>query len=189
MLKTTDQVFALRGLAGAGKTTALKEFDAGVRAAGKTHILLAPTTKAVEALRREVPGARVQTVEAFLLASQKGTPLQDAVITVDEWGLLSNRSGHALLAVARANGADVRFVGDTRQHVGVEAGDFGRTLEGHSKLRSATVSQIRRQRDPEYRAASLPSARRIARQPGKRPPNGSRPSSRPTRIFLQITTI
>ena len=171
MLKTTDQVFALRGLAGAGKTTALKEFDAGVRAAGKTHILLAPTTKAVEALRREIPGARVQTVEAFLLgarARESGTVaaprLKDAVITVDEWGLLSNRSGHALLAVARANGADVRFVGDTRQHVGVEAGDFGRTLEEHSKLRSVTVSQIRRQRDPEYRAAVADMAARRTKE-------------------------
>src|SRR5208283_3697532 len=176
MLKTTDQVFALRGLAGAGKTTALKEFDAGVRAAGKTHILLAPTTKAVEALRREIPGARVQTVEAFLLgarARESGAigllgkipaPLKDAVITVDEWGLLSNRSGHALLADARANGADVRFVGDTRQHVGVEAGDFGRTLEEHSKLRSVTVSQIRRQRDPEYRAAVADMAARRTKE-------------------------
>ena len=58
MLKTTDQVFALRGVAGAGKTTALKEFHAGVRAAGRMHILLAPTTKAVEALKREISGAR-----------------------------------------------------------------------------------------------------------------------------------
>jgi ATP-dependent exoDNAse (exonuclease V) alpha subunit len=160
MLKTTDQVFALRGLAGAGKTTALKEFHAGVVGAGKSHILLAPTTKAVQALRREIPGARVQTVEAFLLGCQKGAPLQDAVITVDEWGLLSNRAGHALLTVAKQLGADIRFVGDTAQHVGVEAGDFGRTLEEHSKLRSVTVSQIRRQRDPEYRAAVMDMAAR-----------------------------
>jgi primosomal protein N' len=47
MLRLTDQVFALRGVAGAGKTTALKEFHAGVDAAGKSHVLLAPTTKAV----------------------------------------------------------------------------------------------------------------------------------------------
>jgi primosomal protein N' len=70
MLKTTDQVFALRGVAGAGKTTALKEFHAGVRAAGKMHILLAPTTKAVEALKREISGARVTTVESFLLGQR-----------------------------------------------------------------------------------------------------------------------
>src|SRR6202521_3394962 len=134
MLRSTDQVFALRGVAGAGKTTALKEFHAGVNAAGKSHVLLAPTTKAVEALKREIPEGQVQTVEAFLLASQKGAQLQDVVITVDEWGLLSNRSGHALLRIAKEQGALVRFVGDTRQHVAVEAGDFGRTLEQHSNL-------------------------------------------------------
>ena len=158
MLRSTDQVFALRGVAGAGKTTALKEFHAGVDAAGKSHVLLAPTTKAVEALKREIPEGQVQTVEAFLLASQKGAQLQDAVITVDEWGLLSNRSGHALLRIAKEQGALVRFVGDTRQHVAVEAGDFGRTLEQHSNLRSVSISKISRQRDPEYRAAVMEMA-------------------------------
>jgi conjugative relaxase-like TrwC/TraI family protein len=158
MLRSTDQVFAMRGVAGAGKTTALKEFHAGVEAAGKSHVLLAPTTKAVEALKREIPEAKVQTVEAFLLASQKGAQLRDAVITVDEWGLLSNRSGHALLRIAKEQGALVRFVGDTRQHVAVEAGDFGRTLEKHSNLRSVSLSKISRQRDPEYRAAVMEMA-------------------------------
>ena len=158
MLRSTDQVFALRGVAGAGKTTALKEFHAGVVAAGKSHVLLAPTTKAVEALKREIPQEQVQTVEAFLLASQKGAQLQDAVITVDEWGLLSNRSGHELLRIAKEHGALVRFVGDTRQHVAVEAGDFGRTLEQHSNLRSVSISKISRQRDPEYRAAVMEMA-------------------------------
>ncbi|HXO92761.1 MAG TPA: MobF family relaxase, partial [Candidatus Acidoferrum sp.] len=158
MLRSTDQVFALRGVAGAGKTTALKEFHAGVDAAGKSHVLLAPTTKAVEALKREIPEGQVQTVEAFLLASQKGAQLQDAVITVDEWGLLSNRSGHELLRIAKEQGALVRFVGDTRQHVAVEAGDFGRTLEQHSNLRSVWISKISRQRDPEYRAAVMEMA-------------------------------
>src|SRR5258707_7880418 len=158
MLGSTDQVCALRGVAGVGKTTALKEFHAGVEAAGKSHVLLAPTTKAIEALKREIPEGPVQTVEAFLLASQKGAQLQDAVITVDEWGLLSNRSGHALLRIAKEQGALVRFVGDTRQHVAAEPGDFGRTLEQHSNLRSVSISKIGRQRDPEYRAAAMEMA-------------------------------
>ena len=148
MLKTTDQVFALRGVAGAGKTTALKEFHAGVRAAGRMHILLAPTTKAVEALKREISGARVTTVESFLLSQKaRGTgaigvlgkiafsSLKDAVITVDEWGLLSNRAGHELLRIAKEQGVLVRFVGDTRQHVAVEAGDFG-SKTGHLLCKS-----------------------------------------------------
>ena len=50
LLRSRDQVFALRGVAGAGKTTAIQEFDAGVRASGLGHFLLAPTRKAVEGL-------------------------------------------------------------------------------------------------------------------------------------------
>jgi conjugative relaxase-like TrwC/TraI family protein len=154
MLKSTDQVFALRGVAGAGKTTALKEFHAGVLAAGRTHILLAPTRGSVKSLAQEVRGAVVDTVAGFLLRANNGLiSVKNAVITVDEWGLLSNRAGHALLSVAKSHGADVRFVGDTRQHVSVEAGDFGRTLEKHSALRSVTLSKISRQRDPDYREA------------------------------------
>jgi AAA domain len=71
---------------------------------------------------------------------------------------LSNRAGHALLRIAKEQGALVRFVGDTRQHVAVEAGDFGRTLEQHSNLRSVSIGKISRQRDPEYRAAVMEMA-------------------------------
>ena len=49
-------------------------------------------------------------------------------------------------------------MGDTRQHVAVEAGDLGRTLEQHSHLRSVSLSKISRQRDPEYRAAVMEMA-------------------------------
>jgi conjugative relaxase-like TrwC/TraI family protein len=161
LLRSTDKAFALRGVAGAGKTTALREFHAGVVSTGKAHILLAPTTKAVEALKREIPGPQVTTVEAFLLSQKTGkttAALTNAVITIDEWGLLSNRAGHALLRIAKERGALVRFVGDTRQHVAVEAGDFGRTLEQHSRLRSVSLAKINRQRDPEYRAAVMEMA-------------------------------
>jgi hypothetical protein len=90
--------------------TAVQSSIRGFEAAGRMHILLAPTTKAVEAIRREIPNARVTTVESFLLSQKaRGTGaigvlgklayprLKDAVITVDEWGLLSNRAGHELL--------------------------------------------------------------------------------------------
>lgn len=159
MLRSTDQVFAVRGVAGAGKTTAMREYDVGVRRAERYHIVLAPTAKAVEILRSELrdTGSTVMTVQRFLalrdLPTHDRPPLKNAVITVDEWGLLSNRMGHELLAIARENHADVRFVGDTKQHGSVEAGDFGRMLERHSNLRWVMLSQVRRQRDPEYNKA------------------------------------
>jgi hypothetical protein len=78
MLRSTDQVFALRGVP-APENHCAQRVSRGVNAAGKSHVLLAPTTKAVEALKREIPEGQVQTVEAFLLASQKArsckTPL------------------------------------------------------------------------------------------------------------------
>jgi conjugative relaxase-like TrwC/TraI family protein len=159
LLGSRDQVFALRGVAGAGKTTAIREFDAGVRASGRGHFLLAPTRKAVEALSAAT-GSVVRTVDNFLIGLRNGkVNPEGAVITVDEWGLLSNRVGHELLGIAKRYGALLRFVGDTRQHVGVEAGDFGRTLERHSELGSAGLGRINRQRDPVYNRAVTALAR------------------------------
>jgi conjugative relaxase-like TrwC/TraI family protein len=159
LLRSRDQVFALRGVAGAGKTTAIQEFDAGVRASGLGHFLLAPTRKAVEGLAAAT-GSLVRTVDNFLVALRNGrVNPQGAVITVDEWGLLSNRVGHELLEIAKRYGVRLRFVGDTRQHVGVEAGDFGRTLERHSELSTAGLGRINRQRDPRYNQAVSALAR------------------------------
>jgi hypothetical protein len=47
----------------------------------------------------------------------------------------------------------VLLVGDVRQHVSVEAGDFLRVLEAHSKLGRCQVGQIHRQIPDDYRAA------------------------------------
>jgi ATP-dependent exoDNAse (exonuclease V) alpha subunit len=47
----------------------------------------------------------------------------------------------------------VLFVGDVRQHVSVEAGDFLRVLETHSQLGKCEISEIHRQLDPNYNAA------------------------------------
>ena len=70
------------------------------------------------------------TVAAFLAKNGKA-PAQ-AVLFVDEAGLLSNKQGVALLRWAEANQARVIFIGDTRQHSAVEAGDFLRVLERHA---------------------------------------------------------
>src|SRR5262249_13393990 len=52
-LQTTDRVYAIRGCAGAGKTTCLLEIRKGLEAAGRTVYYLAPTAAAVEVLRRD----------------------------------------------------------------------------------------------------------------------------------------
>jgi ATPase subunit of ABC transporter with duplicated ATPase domains len=124
---------AVRGVAGAGKTTMLKALDRQLRAAGR-EIYLAPTSSAVKMLHRE--GFENATTVADYLIQSSRHPWTSAVIVIDETGLQSNRQGAEVLALAQKHRQRIVFVGDSCQHVSVEAGDFLRILETHSKLKS-----------------------------------------------------
>jgi hypothetical protein len=151
ILSTTDQVFSLRGVAGAGKTTTLREVQDGF-GARRVHYV-APTAAAAKVLKGEGFG-NATTVEDFLQNVSRRESLSGAVVVCDEAGLKSNRQGAELLRLAQKYRLRVIFVGDVRQHVSVEAGDFLRVLEMHSQLGRCEIREIRRQAAaPEYRAA------------------------------------
>lgn len=148
VLGVRDQCCGVRGVAGAGKTTLQRELQRGLNESGHRVIAIAPTASAAETLRKEgFPEAT--TVAAFL---QRFEP-RHAVVICDEAGLQSNRQGEALLRLAQQEQMRVIFVGDVRQHVSVEAGDFLRVLETHSRLSHCEVTEIHRQRHQEYKAA------------------------------------
>jgi len=150
-LNNRDRVYAIRGRAGTGKTTCLSEIRKGLEAAGRTTIYLAPTASAVEVLRKD-GFTNAATVDSFL--KSKKSDVRDAVVIIDESSLQSNEMGVDVLRTA--HNARFIFVGDTRQHVSIEAGDFLRVLEKHSKLRSSELKDIRRQdltTAKEYNAA------------------------------------
>ena len=147
-LRNRDRVYAIRGCAGAGKTTCLSEIRKGLEAAERKAIYLAPTSSAVEVLRKD-GFADATTVDGFLARRRKD--LQNAVIIIDESSLQSVEMGAAILQTAR--NARFLFVGDIRQHVSIEAGDFLRVLEQHSKLRYSELKDIRRQQVKEYNDA------------------------------------
>ncbi len=153
ILSTRDQVFSFRGIVGAGKTTTLREVHRGLRGRGHRAVYIAPTAAAAKVLQTE-GFADATTVEDFLQNVARQENLNGAVIVCDEAGLKSNRQGAALLHLAQQRGLRVLLVGDVRQHVSVEAGDFLRVLETHSQLGRCEVAQIRRQEAaPHYRAA------------------------------------
>ncbi|MCI0628292.1 MAG: relaxase domain-containing protein [Acidobacteria bacterium] len=153
-LACTDQVCGIRGLAGAGKTTSLREISRSLESLGQPVYYLAPTASAAKVLKGDGFGTAT-TVSDFLInqVSNEVERLRNAVLIVDEAGLQSNNLGASLLRVAEKTGARVLFVGDTRQHVSVEAGDFLRILESHSRMRVAELRDIRRQVDQEYNRA------------------------------------
>src|SRR5436309_3840115 len=151
-LKTTDRVYAIRGCAGAGKTSCLREVRKGLEASGGNAYYLAPTASAVEVLRRD-GFTHATTVDDFLTNHANAADLSGSVIIIDESSLQSVKMGASLLRIAQTRDARVVLVGDIRQHVSVEAGDFLRILEQHSNLRGSELKDIRGQQVPEYNAA------------------------------------
>jgi conjugative relaxase-like TrwC/TraI family protein len=154
LLANRDQVACLRGAAGVGKTTLLVELTSALIESGQRVWHFAPTSAAVDTLRHEGM-EHATTVADFLqnrLTKEKEA-LRGGVWVVDEAGLASNKQGAAVLRAAELLQARVVFLGDTRQHSSVEAGDFLRVLEQHSKMFRVEVTEIRRQQKREYREA------------------------------------
>ena len=152
---TKDKVVAVRGVAGAGKTTTLKELDRQLEDTGARLLYLAPTRGAVDVLKKE-GFAKATTVSDYLTRSEHGkddASWRGAVLVVDEAGLQSTKQGSEVLRLAERHGNKVVFVGDTRQHASVEAGDFLRILETHSKLESRELKDVRRQTQADYNLA------------------------------------
>ncbi len=154
MLGTKDAVIALRGVAGAGKTTSLAVFNAAARSAGFQTLFLAPTVKAVDVLRTE-GFEDAMTVAAFLADHRAQSEVDgQTVIVCDEAGMLSSRQGEGLLRVVSRSQARLVAVGDARQHSSVEAGDWLRILETQSRMTTFELTQIQRQKEHQYRSAT-----------------------------------
>ena len=126
ILTTRDRVFSFRGVAGSGKTTTLREVQRGLSEAGHIVFAVTPTAAAARVLRKE-GFAQATTVEDFLRNAEKRSQLRNAVVMCDEAGLKSNRQGAELLGLAQKHDMRLLLVGDVRQHVSVEAGDFLRS--------------------------------------------------------------
>ena len=163
ILSTRDRVFSFRGVAGSGKTTTLREVQRGLNEAGHTVFAVTPTASAARMLRSE-GFAQATTVEDFLRNADNRGGLRNAVVICDEAGLKSNRQGAELFRLAEKHDLRLLLVGDVRQHVSVEAGDFLRVLEAHSKLGRCQVEGIHRQIPDDYRAAVTQMAAGNVRQ-------------------------
>lgn len=146
-----DAVCAIRGIAGAGKTTMLKELHLHLKKIGQKMLYLAPTASAVEILKEE--GFSCATTVSEYLIKAEHEPWTNAVIVIDEAGLQSTRQGYEALKLAQKQWQRIVLVGDSKQHVSVEAGDFLRLIETHSKMKSNDLKNIRRQSSHEYRHA------------------------------------
>jgi conjugative relaxase-like TrwC/TraI family protein len=149
ILECQDFACMLRGYAGSGKTTALRPVHTGLIAANKNPLYLAPTRGAVKVLKDD--GFENATTVASFLNNPEIE--KDTVLIIDESSLVSANVGHKLMWLAKGNSARIIFVGDRRQHLSVEAGDFLKVLEFYSDIKNFELSQIIRQIPKHYRKA------------------------------------
>ena len=147
VLRTSDRITGLRGLAGSGKTTALRELVAACKEAKIEPLFCAPTAAATEVLRKE--GFEAKTLQSLLLSKPILTERQ--LIVLDEAGAVGMDDMKRLFDGAR----DARIIlsGDTGQHASVARGDALRILEQHSDFKSGQLTAIRRQHQADYRKA------------------------------------
>lgn len=154
VLESQDWVVGVVGRAGTGKTTLLKEVQAGLDRYGVRLVPVAPTAAAARGVLREEGFESADTVKRLLTDEAKQAQLPGSVLWVDEAGMIGDRDMLALLKLAKEQGvARVVLAGDPSQIRSVPRGDALRFLEDNAGLKTARLEVIRRQRTPELKEA------------------------------------
>ena len=144
ILSSRDQVMALEGVAGAGKTTSLSAVRQAVEREGFAVEGFAPTSRAAQKLAES--GIESSTLQRHLARSDEHHDGQKRLYVLDESSLASTRQMNEFLH--RLNDSDrVLLVGDTRQHQAVEAGTPYQQLQ-EVGIQTARLDEIVRQKDP-----------------------------------------
>jgi conjugative relaxase-like TrwC/TraI family protein len=149
-----DAVMMVRGHAGTGKTSALDACRHIWERAGRTVIGCALSGRAAAELQA---GAGIQstTIDRLLIDlvdhREELLPQGDAVIVMDEAGMVGTRLLDRLLTVADQRDATVILVGDDRQLPEIDAGGVYRALS--ERLAAVELVENRRQREEWERQA------------------------------------
>jgi len=153
ILNSRDRVTGLRGRAGTGKTTMMRATIGAIENTGKEVFAFAPSAEASRGVLRIEGFANAETVERLLVDSEMQKQVKDQVLWIDEAGLLSVKDMKRLFDVAEQQNARVILAGDSKQHNAVLRGDALRILEQDAGMQFASLTQIHRQTNDDYRKA------------------------------------
>ena len=154
VLSSKDRVTIVEGGAGTGKTTLMKELAQSIEQAGKKMFAFAPSAEASRGVLQSEGFEKADTVAKLLQDKELQKQLKGNVLWVDEAGLLGVKQMNQVLQLAKNQNARVVLTGDTKQHSSVERGDALRILTEKSKMKSAKVTEIQRQKNrADYKEA------------------------------------
>jgi conjugative relaxase-like TrwC/TraI family protein len=160
ILSSRDQVTALEGAAGAGKTTSLAAVRDAAEREGYKVEGFAPTSRAAHKL--EEAGIESSTLQKYLQRGEQEPRGEKHLYVLDESSLASTKQMNEFLH--RLNEHDrVLLVGDVRQHEAVEAGRPYQQLQD-AGMHTARLDEIVRQQDPALKEAVEQLARGDVRE-------------------------
>jgi ATP-dependent exoDNAse (exonuclease V) alpha subunit len=142
ILSSRDQVTALEGVAGAGKTTSLTAIREAAEREGFKVEGFAPTSRAAQKLGEA--GIESSTLQRYLTHSEEPRDGQKRLYVLDESSLASTKQMNEFLHRLKENDR-VLLVGDTRQHESVEAGRPYQQLQ-EAGIATARLDEIVRQK-------------------------------------------
>jgi conjugative relaxase-like TrwC/TraI family protein len=149
ILTSRDQVTALEGAAGTGKTTSLAAIREAAEHEGYKVEGFAPTSRAAHQL--EEAGIESSTLQKHLARGELEQTGEKHLYVLDESSLASTKQMNEFLQ--RLNEEDrVLLVGDVRQHEAVEAGRPYQQLQ-EAGMHTARLDEIVRQKDPALKEA------------------------------------
>ncbi|MEZ6064127.1 MAG: AAA family ATPase [Planctomycetaceae bacterium] len=151
VLDSRDAVTLVRGAAGVGKTTMMREAVEGIEANGPQVFTLAPSAGARDVLKKDA-FERAETVARLLVDTKLQTETKGQVLWIDEAGLLGSKTMAQVFELARQYDNRVILSGDRRQHGSVERGAALRLLEEDAGLAPAEIREIQRQQG-DYKQA------------------------------------
>ena len=150
VLSSPDRIQGIQGFAGAGKTTTLTVIRGAAESQGYQVEGFAPTSRAAHQLNEA--GIDAGTLQGFLArTANPDVPERKHLYLVDESSLASTNQIREFLTRLGPND-HVLFIGDTRQHQGVEAGRPFEQLQ-EAGMRTARLDEIVRQQDPALKSA------------------------------------
>ena len=144
ILASRDQVTALEGVAGAGKTTSLAVVREAAEREGYKVKGFAPTSRAAQKLAEA--GIESSTLQRHLAQSNDQHDAQKHLYVLDESSMASTKQMNGFLHRLKDNDR-VLLVGDIRQHQAVEAGTPYQQLQ-EAGVQTARLDEIIRQKDP-----------------------------------------
>ena len=150
-LLSKDQFLIWQGVAGAGKTYALKQIVEEAKLQGREVKGLAPSSSAALLLAQET-GVEAQTLQGHLLQDSRSSAAKRLWI-VDEAGMIGARDFKALLVKAKTHQAQVVLVGDHRQLSPIEAGNPFLDIQRNTRTTLLFLKESLRQKDPLLQVA------------------------------------